>query len=176
MILRALRESDREAIKRSFSGCQTCNKFDWDYSKPEEIFEKLLKPVVNAPTNGDLVFGIFDDNIGERFYGVCSLMDIKRGIFQNAYIGIRLVNSAWGQGLAKQAVSWVINYAFEELSLHRLEAAIEPDNISSVKLFEKAGFRFEGLSKRRLWVRSQWSDFMIFAITKEDLMSKNSCE
>lgn len=167
--LRQLKESDREAFKRAFEGLKNKDKFDWDYSHPEEIFEKLLRSSSTSQIEGDVVFGIFDEDNNEVFYGVCSLMDIKRGIFQNAYIGIRLVNSAWQKGYATQAVEWAVKYAFEKLDLHRLEAAIEPDNLSSIKLFEKVGFRFEGLSKKRLLVRSQWCDFKIYAVTKEDL-------
>jgi ribosomal-protein-alanine N-acetyltransferase len=49
-----------------------------------------------------------------------------------------------------------------------LEAGISPDNRKSIKLAKKVGFRKEGRSKRRLFLNSEWKDFMIYALTSEE--------
>lgn len=69
-----------------------------------------------------------------------------------AELGIALARDAWGQGLAADALATLIGFAFERLSLHRLEADIDPDNAASLRLFERQGFRREGLLRER-WLQ-----------------------
>lgn len=62
--------------------------------------------------------------------------------------GIFLRREAQGRGLASKAVRLVEAYAFGELDLHRLSAAIDPDNSASISLFLRAGFQREGLLRQ----------------------------
>ena len=66
-------------------------------------------------------------------------------------------------------VSALLQVAFGVLDLHRVEAGIEPANTPSIALAESLGMRYEGLSRRRLYVRDQWQDMALYAITVEDL-------
>lgn len=60
-------------------------------------------------------------------------------------LGIILRRDAQGRGLASKAVTLVASYAFEQLSLHRLAADVDPENTASLSLFLRAGFEREGL-------------------------------
>ncbi len=57
-------------------------------------------------------------------------------------LGYRLTRSRWGQGLATEAASAWLNYAFCRLGLPRLLAFARPDHHASLRVMEKAGFRF----------------------------------
>jgi ribosomal-protein-alanine N-acetyltransferase len=48
--------------------------------------------------------------------------------------------SCWGKGFATEAIKLVVNYAFNQLNLQKLIAGVSKNNLSSVKLFRKAGF------------------------------------
>lgn len=56
--------------------------------------------------------------------------------------------SAWGQGFATEAIAALTRYAFETLRLRRLTAGAYAPNIGSVRAFEKAGYRREGLRRQ----------------------------
>lgn len=58
-------------------------------------------------------------------------------------IGYRLARAHWGNGYATEAVCAVRDYAFEMLGLSRLIAMIDPGNVASVRVAEKAGLRYE---------------------------------
>ncbi len=58
-------------------------------------------------------------------------------------IGYRLARKYWGQGYATEALCAVRDYAFNTLGLSRLIALIDPDNIASVRVAEKAGMHYE---------------------------------
>ena len=95
-------------------------------------------------------------------------MDLSRGIFQNAYVGYRIFNRYWGRGYGSEAVSLCLRIAFKDLRLHRVEAAIEPQNRRSLRLVRSLGMRLEGRSLQRLFLRGEWLDFKIYAITTEE--------
>jgi ribosomal-protein-alanine N-acetyltransferase len=52
----------------------------------------------------------------------------------------------------------VVEYAFNELKLHRIEANIIPRNAGSIRAVEKAGFTCEGTSKKYLQINGVWED------------------
>jgi ribosomal-protein-alanine N-acetyltransferase len=52
----------------------------------------------------------------------------------------------------------VVEYAFDVLGLHRLEANIMPRNKASLRVVEKLGFSEEGLSRKLLLINGRWED------------------
>lgn len=111
-------------------------------------------------------FGIFLRK--GRFVGEVSLGSLQRGPFQSANVGYWIDESHAGLGLMPEAVALVIRFAFEDLNLHRVEAAIVPRNKASRRVAEKLGLREEGTSDRLLQIRGVWEDHVRYAITTED--------
>ena len=62
------------------------------------------------------------------------------------------------------AIRAVVRYAFEDLELHRVEAACQPDNMASRRVLEKAGFAQEGVARAYLKINGAWRDHLLFAI------------
>ena len=100
--------------------------------------------------------------------GTVSLMDVMRGVFQNAYLGYTVFNPYWSKGYGFEMCSAVIDLGFRELKLHRIEAGIEPRNRRSHALARKLKMRRESFSKRRLFLREKWVDIVCYAITSEE--------
>ncbi len=73
--------------------------------------------------------------------GVFNLSEIVRGYFQNAYLGFYAVADYAGKGYMSAGLKLVLQDAFENLKLHRLEANIQPGNIRSINLVKNNGFR-----------------------------------
>lgn len=112
-------------------------------------------------------FGIFVGK-GGPFIGEVSLGSVQRGPFQSANVGYWIDESYAGQGFMPEAVALVLRYAFEDLALHRVEAAIVPRNDRSRRVAEKLGLREEGTSSRFLQIRGVWEDHVRYAITVEE--------
>jgi ribosomal-protein-alanine N-acetyltransferase len=112
-------------------------------------------------------FGIFLGK-GGPFIGEVSLGSVQRGPFQSANVGYWIDASYAGQGYMPEAVALVLRYAFEDLGLHRVEAAIVPRNDRSRRVAEKLGLRDEGTSSRFLQIRGVWEDHVRYAITVEE--------
>lgn len=83
-------------------------------------------------------------------------------------IGYTLSPEYQGNGYAFEAVKAVINYAFSELQKHRITASVDPDNIQSIKLLERIGFRKEAHFLRSFHMDDQWYDDCIYAMLEDE--------
>lgn len=68
------------------------------------------------------------------------------------------------QGIAAEALSAMLDFCFDALGFHRLQAFIHPDNTASRALVEKLGFRQEGRLGDNLRVGDDWRDDMLYAL------------
>lgn len=112
-------------------------------------------------------FGIFLRTGGD-FIGEVSLGSVQRGPFQSANVGYWIDASHAGQGYMPEAVAVILRYAFDDIDLHRVEAAIVPRNDRSRRVAEKLDLRDEGTSARFLQIRGEWEDHVRYAITSEE--------
>ena len=58
-------------------------------------------------------------------------------------LGYLLARADWGQGYASEAVTATLNYGFSLLGLRRIIATIDPGNVASVRVAQKAGMVYE---------------------------------
>ncbi|MGF1521999.1 MAG: GNAT family N-acetyltransferase [Leptolyngbyaceae cyanobacterium] len=118
---------------------------------------------------GDDFEGLLICEIKSRLIvGVVNLSQIFYKSFQNAYLGYYVDVDFAGQGLMSAGIRLAINYAFNTLNLHRLEANIQPGNQASINLIKRLGFTQEGFSKRYLKINGDWRDHERWALTVEE--------
>ncbi|KYG60984.1 ribosomal-protein-alanine acetyltransferase [Bdellovibrio bacteriovorus] len=173
LIIRPLELHDYENWEQAYS-CQRPVQNEWDTTnwKESELtlakFKETLKNEKKLRAQDKYYnFGVFrkDDGV---LIGQVALMDVSRGVFNNAYLGYRIFNNHWGQGYAQEACKAAIHIAFKNIKLHRIEAGIEPKNKRSIRVAKALGLRKEGLSKKRLLFNKKWVDLLLFAMTKEE--------
>jgi ribosomal-protein-alanine N-acetyltransferase len=110
-------------------------------------------------------FGIF---LGDRFGGEITLSSIQRGPYQCGSIGYWIDQSLAGQGFVPESVVVTLGFAFEAISLHRVEISIIPRNTASRRVVEKLHIRQEGVAERFLEIDGAWEDHVRYAITAEE--------
>ncbi|HEY8107227.1 MAG TPA: GNAT family protein [Gaiellaceae bacterium] len=104
-------------------------------------------------------WGIVD---GGELAGMITLADVIRGALQLGNVGYWVDRSHNGRGLASTAVGNVIEFAFGEGGLHRLEAGTLVDNHVSQRVLEKNGFERFGLARKLLKINGEWRDHVLF--------------
>lgn len=109
----------------------------------------------------------------EEIIGSCGFLNIVSEHFRTD-IGIELSKEYWGQGIASEAFTAIITYGFEHLKLRRIQALIEPQNISSQKLAENKGFIREGLLRNYEYTCGKFDDLYMYSLLKEDFLQNRS--
>ncbi len=100
-----------------------------------------------------------------------ALTSVTRGPFQSAQVGYWIDAGHVGRGLMSEAVNLALRFAFERLRLHRLQAAVMPNNDASRHILSTRGFRQEGYAERYLRIAGKWEDHVLYGLTLEDWRS-----
>jgi ribosomal-protein-alanine N-acetyltransferase len=106
-------------------------------------------------------FAILD---GRSIAGTVAISNVVHGAFQSGNLGYWVAERLNGRGLATRAVGEVVEIAFSQLELHRLEAATLVDNVASQRVLEKNGFEPIGLARRYLQIAGDWRDHLLFQL------------
>ena len=100
--------------------------------------------------------------------GVVNVNEIVRHSLQSGTLGYYAFVPHAGAGLMREGLALVLERAFRDFALHRLEASIQPANVRSRTLVESLGFRREGLSPKYLKIHGRWRDHERWAILAEE--------
>ena len=80
------------------------------------------------------------------------------------------VDQRWaGRGIIPTALALAVDHCFFTLHLHRMEVAIRPENVRSLRVVEKLGFRHEGCRARYMHVDGDWRDHEMFALHADEV-------
>lgn len=75
---------------------------------------------------------------------------------------------SWGKGYASEAVALLVDYGFNSLKLHRLQAGIIEGNSASGRVLEKSGFQIEGHLKQEILCEGKWQDHIIYGLINSE--------
>ena len=106
----------------------------------------------------------------DEMIGKCILFQFDK-TNQRAEIGYILNRQYWRQGLMYQALEAVIDFAFNTLELHRIEADVDTENAGSLGILEKLGFKREGLFRERWFVYEEWQDSVMLGLLKQEWLA-----
>jgi RimJ/RimL family protein N-acetyltransferase len=99
----------------------------------------------------------------DEVIGTSTLFRIDRE-HRRCELGYILRRDLWGRGLAHEALTAIVNHAFDTLGLHRLEADIDPRNAASIRSVERLGFTLEGHLRERYFVGHEIQDSLIYGL------------
>ena len=102
--------------------------------------------------------------------GGLTLSNVRRGITQSGSLGYWVGEPYARKGVMTEALRSALCFCFDNLTLHRVEAACLPANIASRRLLDKCGFREEGYATKYLKIDGQWADHVLFAKLREEAM------
>ena len=92
---------------------------------------------------------------------------------RNIYIGADLHKDFRGKGLALESYKLFIPYLFTEYNLHKISLEVLKTNQRAINLYEKLGFRFEGIKRDDVNKNGQWIDSIIMSILESEARNEN---
>lgn len=102
--------------------------------------------------------------------GQITLSGLSFGSLASGAVGYWVAESVAGKGITPKAVALVIDWAFTNLGLHRVEVCIRPENEASLRVVSKLGMRYEGLRRRYIHIDGDWRDHFCFAVTIDEVL------
>ncbi|HVU10942.1 MAG TPA: GNAT family N-acetyltransferase [Phototrophicaceae bacterium] len=107
------------------------------------------------------------DKPKEGLIGRCGFNYILRQD-RRASIGYDLGFAYWNHGIMTEAVGAMIQFGFEQVNLNRIEADAAAENIGSIRVLEKCGFRREGVQEDQYYEWDEFHDLVLFALLRKD--------
>ena len=104
----------------------------------------------------------------EDFIGEVNISNVQRGIIQSCTIGYWIAKDCEGKGMMSESLELVKEFIFNELKLHRIEAACLPHNMPSLKVLLKNGFIKEGTARKLLKINDKWQDHTVLSFILDD--------
>ena len=177
LYLRLLEENDARDLLKLYRDNQSFLQ-PWEPHRPEGFFTlENIRFIIHsdqeaARADEAYAFGLFRAE-NDQLIGRYRLSWVMRGFAETCNLGYFLAEEFNKRGYSTRAVRRVVQFAFEELGLHRVAAATLLHNLGSQKVLEKVGFRREGLAQRYLKINNRWEDHYLFAITSEEFSAKS---
>lgn len=163
LVLRRLRADEAGAVAEYKNDPEVARYQDWDLPYPVEDIAAKIAAYVHRPWpcpgsglnvaiehDGELIgdFGVGWDDEGIE-----------------AEIGYTLRSEHQGEGFATEALAAVVDRLFSE-GVERVTTSLDPENVASIRVLEKVGFRHEASS--RVEIRGEWVDDAVHIISRED--------
>jgi ribosomal-protein-alanine N-acetyltransferase len=99
--------------------------------------------------------------------GGINVNNICRGAAQFGSLGYWLGQPYQSYGYMHESANIVLHYAFNEIDLHRINAATLTHNGRSIKMLRRLGFEEEGFAKAYIQINGDWQDHVLFGLTVE---------
>lgn len=168
LLLRPLTMNDAEAM---FSYTSKAESFRFLKRNPHQSVDEdrvfLQKAVESYRTHSDFIWGICEKETN-CLIGTCRLFNIDL-TDSRGEVSYLIHPSYQGRGIASEAVGALIRFAFEELSLIRVQAHCASENIGSERVMQKCGMQFESILHDYAEIHGSVMDFKLYAIVKERL-------
>ena len=112
------------------------------------------------------IFSI-DKTENNNFVGLIAI-NLGKTNYKTAEVWFKIHKDHWRKGYTTEALTRLLDFGFNDLKLHRIEAGCAAENIASIKTLEKAGFTREGMKRKKLPIRGEWKDNFFYGILEED--------
>lgn len=83
---------------------------------------------------------------------------------QSAKLGYAIAVNYWGRGYATDAARALIDFGFRELKLHRISAAMGPNNTASIAIADRLSMTYEGRIRDHVYTNGRWRDSLLYSV------------
>ncbi len=167
--LRLIEISDLHSIHKLHSLPETDEYNTLGIPKNIEETKTVIEPWISENQQDNIrnfTFAI-ESNLTNDFIGLFGLK-LGHEKYRQGEVWYKIHSDHWNKGIATEVLSRMINYGFDELNLHRIQAGCAVENIGSIKVLEKVGLIREGRGRKILPLKTGWSDNFKYSILETD--------
>lgn len=173
-VLRDLEVGDIPALNAIECGENVTRYLPFDAQSVDDTREHIEKSIKQQAETPRRFFDLAIVPRGEtHLIGRCGL-GVARPEHFEAGIWYVVSPEHWGKGVAVEAFSALLPFAFDELKLHRLFADIDPRNEASARVARKLGMTLEGVFRENYWLKGEWCDAAIYSLLDREWRARTS--
>ncbi|KAE9403817.1 acyl-CoA N-acyltransferase [Gymnopus androsaceus JB14] len=162
--LRAVREADFEKLRVFNNDVRVQKMMTRDFVVP---FGDKLDELLRAGLSSALLYVIVETKDNHEFVGIALLFDLQKKN-RDAMLGLGFLPEFWGRGYASEVVRFIVDYAFQQLALHRVTLRVYGNNAAAIRVYNKVGFVQEVVQRKANWIDGKWQDVIWMAVVDED--------
>jgi len=167
LVVRAFRPDDLEAFVAMRAAPEVARYQNWENFSLAEGRSFIASLAAQKPGDPGWFQFAIEEKAGGAFAGDCGLRILETD-GRLAQIGYTIRRDLWNRGYAGEAVRALVAYAFASFDIYRITASVDPRNLGSCRVLEKAGFRREALYRQSEWFKGQWADDAVYALLRAD--------
>ena len=164
--LRRLRPEDAPGLHLAYCDADAMRFWDGPTSRSLAETEERIHRSMAVDPSWHVAWALCSRQDGQ-FVGMINY-HARQDAHRRLALGWILVPRCERQGYMAEAVRALLEYCFDALEMHRVEAEIEPANVRSIRLAERLGFRREGLLRDRLWVSGEPRSIFMYALLRTE--------
>lgn len=167
VVLRWMTERDVGDLHAIFSDAQVMRYWSSPPFADEDGARDLLEEIHDCFARQSLFQWGIARRADDRVIGTCTLADLDASN-RRAELGFALARDHWGQGYMGEALTALLDYAFNTLDLRRLEADVDPRNDASIRTLMRLGFQKEGHLRERWDVNGEIQDSLMYGLLRQE--------
>lgn len=164
LILRDFREQDWEDVHEYSKDPRLTYYLNWGPNTEEQtkaFVRRALRHQGEIPRT-HFEFAIENKETG-KVIGNCRLLYMLHR-HRCAELHVIIRREDWGKGYGAESMNALLAMGFEDLKLHRIFSAVDPEDVASARVLEKCGFQREGHLREHQWVKETWRDSLLYAV------------
>ena len=159
--LREFRDDDLTDSMTVVGDPEVTRSLSFDARSEDDQSARLVADIARAARDPRPDYYLAIANPDDRLIG---FVRIGLGRDRSGELGYAIRRADWGKGYATEASSLMLGFGFQELGLHRIQAACGPDNRPSQRLLARLGFTPEGRLRDHVFTNGAWRDSLLYSI------------
>jgi ribosomal-protein-alanine N-acetyltransferase len=175
LVLRDAEPGDAEAIQRYAGDPEVVRLMVWGPNTLEQTREFLQHRVGYQqvdPERREFELLIVE-KATDRVVGGAGLR-VHDSAALSGDLGYVLTRAYWGQGIVPEACHKLLELGFGGFGLHRIWASADARNLQSRRVMEKLGMRREAHLRDEQWIKDQYRDTVVYALTEDEYWSREA--
>lgn len=171
LVLRRITMNDYKMMFYNWACLEECSKFfPWAPAKDIDIYKDKVASWVANYENGLYFNWIIEYKRSKEVIGIINLhnVDEVNQVAETSYI---LCPKYWGKGIMTEALNQVLQYAFEEIKVNRVQADVFQGNFASEKVLTKCGMQKEGIARKRYYKEGAYIDSIQYAVLRDEWLA-----
>jgi ribosomal-protein-alanine N-acetyltransferase len=133
-----------------------------DFKSMEDAEVYIAKMTNLISNNESIIWGITKKGEDKVMGSIC-LWHFRKEDYR-AEVGYEMRPEFWGKGIMSEAMVAIVDYGFNTLKLHSIEAIINPDNAATIKLLTRNKFVKEAHFKEHYFHNGEFRDTGVYTL------------